>query len=96
MEQGLEPSVKQPCAQLTNVSVILSDRVIFSNVEASRASRNLEFGYSHPFPANARGTEFRERSQEALLAEVKDTLKKAYQTKKSWLSPSLALWDKFC
>lgn len=83
MEQGLEPSVKQPCAQLTNVSVILTDRVIFSNVEAYRASKtlNLEFECSHPFPANWRGTKFRELSQEALLAEVKDTLKKAHQTK---------------
>lgn len=83
MEQGLEPSVKQPCAQLTNMSITLTDRVIFSNVEAYRASKtlNLEFECSHPFPANWRGTKFRELSQEALLAEVKDTLKKAHQTK---------------
>lgn len=57
------------------MSFILTDRVIFSNVEAYRASKtlNLEFGCSHPFPANWRGTKFRELSQEALLAEVKDT-----------------------
>ncbi|EGV91307.1 hypothetical protein I79_026048 [Cricetulus griseus] len=50
---------------------------MFSHVEAYGASRNLKFGCSHSLPAKWRGTKHREPSQEALLAEVKDTLKKA-------------------
>lgn len=98
MEQGLEPSIKQPCLCIVNTHVYTQrDSQILYNAEAYDTSRNLEFGCGHPlFPAKWRETKFRELSQRRVACWIQGHFEKSPSRQKLWLSPPLALQDKFC
>lgn len=76
---------------------ILKDRVVLSNAEAYGASRNLEFGCSLHFQPNGEGLSLESFLKKLCLLNSRTLWgKKAQQTKIMAITPSLALWDKFC